>query len=181
MEHPKPLLSLQTQMRIQALCDDHLTREETLLADLLLSLRQVRDAFFHRTLNVLPALQSRQNQLAREATAIASARDQLRFALADLLGVSVDEATLRMVAESLPPCARERLLQRRVRLAAMVRQADQLSQHNAALLNYARGFFTCLFAGLTNAPTSERYGRQGERQVPVAATLRAGTLLESQV
>ena len=181
MERPLPLLSLEAQTCILALCDDHLTREETLLADLLLSLRQVRDAFFQRNLNILPTLQNRQKQLAREATAMAAARDRFLAALADLLGISVPEVTLRAVALSLPQPARDGLLKRRAQLAAMVREAEQLSQDNAALLGYARGFFACLLADPAGAGNSERYGRQGERQVPRVPTLRVGTLLETRV
>jgi hypothetical protein len=181
MERPIPLLSPEAQTRILAICDDHLTREETLLADLLLSLRQVRDAFFQRNLSILPTLQNRQEQLAREATEMAGARDRFLVALADLLGVSMPEVTLRAAALSLPQPARDRLLQRRALLAARVREADQLSQHNAALLGYARGFFACLLADPIGTGNSERYGRQGERQVPLVPTLRVGTLLETRV
>lgn len=169
------------QSSILQLCDDHLSREETLLADLLLSLRQVRDAFFQRNLAVLPTLQIRQKQLAREATEMAAARDRLRVVLADLLGVSVPEATLRAAALALSQAARDRLLQRRGRIAAMLREADQLSQHNAALLGYARGFYACLFAGLTGADNSQRYGRQGQRRVPLVPAPRVGTFLEARV
>lgn len=149
--------------RILALCDDHLTREEMLLADVLLSLQQVRDAFFQRNLRILPSLQIRQKQLAQEATELAAARERLRAALADWLGVGVPEATLRAVALSLPADASDRLLQRRRHLAAMLREIEQLSQQNAALLGYARGFFACLFSeGRIANPASLRYGRQGQ-------------------
>jgi hypothetical protein len=156
-------LHREVERRISALCEDHLTREETLLADLLLSLRQVRDAFFQRNLNVLPTLQIRQQQLAQEAIEMTAARGRLCAALADLLGISEQEVTLRTAALSLPPPVCEQLLQRRTQLAMMVREADQLCQHNAALLGYARGFFTCLFTGRTGTGAGEYYGRQGER------------------
>ncbi len=181
MECPTPLLSSEAQRRILALCEDHLTHEEALLADLLLSLRQVRDAFFQRNLSILPALQIRQKQLAREATEMAAARDRFLAALGDLLGVSIPEVTLRAAALSLPQPARDWLLHRRAQLVARVREADQLSQHNVALLGYARGFFACLLADPTGAANSERYGRQGERQVPPVPALRVGTLLETRV
>jgi|SRR5579875_769208 hypothetical protein len=161
---------------ILALCDDHLTREEVLLAELLFSLRQVRDAFFQRNLDVLPTLRMQQQQLAQKAIEMASARDRFCAALADLLGVSMQEATLRTAAQALPPPARDQLLQRRAQLAAMVREVDQLCQHNAALLGYARGFFACLFAGRTGADVSERYDRQGERHNGTY-----GPLLEARV
>jgi hypothetical protein len=165
------------QARILALCDDHLTREETLLADVLLSLRQVRDAFFQRNLKILPTLQIRQKQLANEATEMAAARDRLRTALADLLGLSVPEATLRAAAMSLPPAERDRLLHRRSRLAVMLREIEQLSQHNAALLGYARGFFACLFSrGRIGNSSYSLYGRQGE---PYDGNY--GPLIEAQV
>jgi|GEM_PF-3383765 hypothetical protein len=180
MERPPRTLPPEVERRVVALCDGHLTREQTLLADLLRSLRQVRTAFLQRTLSVLPALQLQQKQLVQEATEMAAVRDRFRTALADLLGVSEQEVTLRAVALSLSPPARDRLLQRRDHLAAMVREADQLCQHNAALLGYARGFFACLFAGLTGASPNECYGRQGERQSPLVPT-RTGTLLEARV
>jgi hypothetical protein len=169
-------LHREVESHILALCDEHLTREETLLADLLLSLQQVRDAFFQRNLNVLPTLQIQQKQLAREATEMAAARERLRTALADLLGVSEQQATLRTAALSFSTPARYRLLQRRTQLATLVREVDQLCQQNAALLGYARGFFACLFGGLTGAGTSERYGRQGERRNGTY-----GPLLETRV
>lgn len=179
MEHPTPpllrafpALAPEQQTRLLALCDDHLTREENLLADVLLSLQQVRDAFFQRNLKILPSLQNRQKQLAGEAAEMATAREQLRAALADRLGVSTPEATLRAAAMSLPPIDRERLLQRRGRLAALLREIEQLSQQNAALLGYARGFFTCLFSeGRVGNPPSLRYGRQGAPHDEIYAPL----------
>lgn len=188
MERLTPLLlpkfpspASERETRILALCDDHLVREETLLADMLKSLRQVRDSFLQRNLNVLPTLKSQQDQLTKAATEMASARDRLRAALADLLGVSVQEATLRAAALSLSPPARDRLLQSRGRLSAMLREVEQLSQQNAVLLGYARGFFTCMFASLIGAGGSERYGPQGDRQVPLTPPLRVGTFLEARV
>lgn len=158
--------------RILALCEDHLTREEKLLADVLLSLRQVRDAFFQRNLKILPTLQTRQRQLAHEAAEMAAARERLRAALADWLGVGMPEATLRAAALSLSAVARDRLLERRGRLAAMLREIEQLSQQNAALLGYARGFFTCLFSeGRVGNPSSLRYGRQGAPHDEIYAPL----------
>jgi len=176
MEHPIPPLLRQREAKILALCEDHLSREETLLADMLLSLRQVREAFFQRNLNVLPSLQSRQKQIARTATEMAAARERLRDVLADLFGISPGEATLRAAALALPEPARGRLLQRHARLIELVREADQLSQQNAALLGYARGFFACLFAGLTGTTISERYGPHGERRGGVY-----GSFLEARV
>lgn len=165
------------QPSILKLCDDHLTREEKLLSDVLLSLQQVRDAFFQRNLRILPTLQIRQKQLACEATEMSAARERLRAALVDWLGVGLSEATLRAAALSLPPTERERLLQRRGRLAAMLREIDQLSQQNAALLGYARGFFACLFSeGRIGNPSSLRYGRQGAPHDEIY-----GPLLEARV
>lgn len=172
---------MERETRILALCDDHLAREESLLAELVQSLRQVRDAFCQRKLNALPTLQSRQMQLAHEAMEMAAARDRLRADLADLLGVSVPDATLRAAAMSLSPPAREQLLERRSRFIDLLREAEQLTQHNAALLGYARGFFACLFAGLMDAGNSERYGRPGDRQAPPAPPVRVGTFLEARV
>lgn len=164
MEHRIPPLLHEREARIVALCEVHLICEEMLLADLLLSLRQVREAFFQRNLSVLLTLQDRQDQLRRTARELAAARDRLRATLADLLDISADEATLRAAALALSEPARDRLLQRHARLLELVREAEQLSQQNAALLGYARGFFASLLAGLTGASLSERYGPQGERR-----------------
>ena len=164
MEQPIPVLLPAREARIVARCEDHLRCEETLLAELLLSLRQVREAFFRRNLNILLTLQSRQDQLAQTASELAAARDHLRIQLADLLGLAPAAATLRAAAEALSEPARGRLLRRHARLIELVREADQLSQQNAALLGYARGFFASLLAGLTGTSISERYGPKGERR-----------------
>lgn len=163
MEPRIPPLLCEREARVLALCEDHLSREELLLADMLLSLRQVREAFFQRDLHILPSLQSQQKQLTRQAAEMAAAREQLRADLADLLAISVEGATPRTAALTLPEPARGRLLEHHGRLLEMVREAEQLSQHNAALLGYARGFFACLFAGMTGTSISESYGRHGER------------------
>jgi FlgN protein len=176
MEHLTPRPFREVEARVLALCEDHLSGEETLLREMLHSLRQVRDAFFQRNLQLLPTLQSRQEQLKREAAAMEATRDQLRAALAKLLGVSEQEATLRRAASSLPEPARSRLFQHHALLRELVREADGLSQQNAALLGYARGFFACLFAGLTGTNMSDRYGPQGERNEGVY-----GSLLEARV
>jgi hypothetical protein len=176
MEHPIPPPLREPEARILALCEDHLSHEETLLADRLLSLRQVRDAFFQRNLNILPSLQSHQQQLTRKATEMAGAREQLRETLADLLDIAADKVTLRGAALSLQEPARGRLLQRHARLSELVHEADQLSQQNAALLGYARGFFASLFASLTGTSISERYGPHGERRGGVC-----GSFLQARV
>lgn len=176
MEPRIPPLLPEREATILTLCEDHLSREESLLADMLLSLRQVREAFFQRNLRILPALQSQQKQLTRQAAELAAARDHLREALADLLAISAEAATLRAAARTLPEPARERLLQHHGRLVEMVREAEQLSQHNAALLGYARGFFACLFAGMTGTSISERYGPRGERRSGMY-----GSFLEARV
>lgn len=163
MERPIPPLLPEHETRIAALCEDHLQREEILLADLLLSLRQVREAFFQRDLSILVTLQGRQDQLKQTAGELAATRDHLRVILADLLGIPPAEATLREAALALSEPKRERLLQRHARLIELVREAEQLSQQNAALLGYARGFFASLLAGLIGASFSERYGPQGQR------------------
>ncbi len=98
MERTTPTLLREAETPILALCEDHLTREETLLADMLHSLRQVRDAFCQRNLSVLPTLQSHQDELTRQAAEMTAARDRLRAALADLLGIAPQEATLRAAA-----------------------------------------------------------------------------------
>lgn len=176
MEHllPPPLRERET--RILTLCEEHLGREETLLVDMLASLRQVREAFFQRNLNILPSLQSHQKQLRANAVDLAAAREGLRATLADLLNISIEEATLRTATLSLPEPARGRLLRRHARLLELVRQADQLSQQNAALLGYARGFFDSLLAALTGARSSERYGPHGERR-----GVTYGSFLEARV
>ncbi|HZV04098.1 MAG TPA: flagellar export chaperone FlgN [Gemmataceae bacterium] len=175
MERPTPILLREVETRILALCEEHLSDEESLLTDMLHSLRQVRDAFFQRNLKILPTLQTRQEKLKREAEDMATARERLRAMLADLLGISEQEATLRAAALWLPEPARGRLLQCHARLNELIREADLLSQQNAALLGYARGFFACLFAGLTGTNTTERYGPQGERH---SGTF--GSLLEAR-
>jgi hypothetical protein len=176
MERRTPPPHREPDTRLLALCEDHLTREETLLAEHVHSLRQVREAFCQRNLSILPTLQGRQEQLAHAATEMAAAREDLRATLADLLGVSPSEATLRAAALALAEPARGRLLQRHARLTELVRQADQLGQHNAALLGYARGFFDSLFAELIGTCVSERYGPDGERR-----TGAYGSFLEARV
>lgn len=176
MQHPIPTLLREREARILTLCEHHLSREETLLADMLLSLRQVRDAFFQRNLNVLPSLQNHQKQLTLKATEMAAARERLCQTLADLLELASEKATLRAAALALPEPARGRLLQRHARLSELVREAEQLSQQNAALLGYARGFFASLFATLTGTCISERYGPDGERRGGVC-----GSFLQARV
>lgn len=158
-----------------SVCEKHLEREEALLAELLATLRQVRDAFLQRDLTILPTLRDRQENLARTSEEITQARDQLRESLAPLLGISAAEVTLRAAAASLQSEARERLLSRHARLTEMVRESDQLSRHNAALLGYARGFLDCLFARLTGGGGAERYDPRGERRA-----LSHGSFLEAR-
>lgn len=176
MERPTPPPPNERELRIVALCDAHLDREETLLADMLHSLRQVRDAFFERNLSILPTLHRRQEILAREAAVMAAVRMRLREVLADLLAMSPDEATLRVAALAVSQPARGRLLQRHAQLCELVRQADRLAQQNAALLGYAREFLASLFADPNSGATGERYGPLGERR-----GVAVGSLLEARV
>ena len=150
--------------RIVTLSKEHLTREEQLLADLLHSLRQVREAFFQHNLAILPLLHGQQELLLHAARALAQERDHFRALLAEALGIPVQEATLRAIAESLDEPERDELLMRRARLTQQVREAQQLSEQNAALLGYSRGFLTCLFASVTGMSPSERYGPLGQRR-----------------
>ena len=162
MKHLEPPIPRRSDVDVLALCQNHLAREEALLGDMLASLRLVRAAFVERELHRLEVLQLHQEQLAGNSQEIAQAREQLRESLAPLLGVAPDEATLRAAALSLDEPARGQLLQRRDRLVELIREADQLNHHNAALLGYARAFLSNLFASLTGTIASERYGPRGE-------------------
>lgn len=149
--------------QVLCLCEEHLGREEALVTDVLQTLREVRDAFVRRDLTILATLQKRQERLDRTSQEIDLVRNQLRESLAPLLGVAPEEVTLRAAALSLGQFARARLLHYHEKLADRVREAEQLSRHNAALLGYAREFLDCLFASLTGAVVGERYGPQGQR------------------
>jgi hypothetical protein len=176
MERTPPPPRPEADSQLFALCQDHLTREESLLTNLLHSLLQVRDAFCQHNLDILPTLQNQQKLLLQSAQQMAQSRDSLRDVLADQLGIARKEATLRSAALSLEEPERGHLLAQRNRLTQLVREADQLSQQNAALLGYARGFLTCLFASLTGTNPSERYGPQGERH-----GVLYGSFLEARV
>lgn len=162
MRQPTPLPPSRIDPR--RLLEEHLTREESLLADMLETLRAVREGFFRRDLAILTTLQERQEQLQQTSQEIAAARERLRETLAPLLALPAAEVTLRGAALALEPPARERLLHRHARLSALLREAEQLRRHNASLLGYARGFLDCLFAPLSVAGSGERYGPQGERR-----------------
>lgn len=176
MEHPILPLLRPPQARILTLCEEHFEREEALLTDMAQSLRQVRDAFFQRNLNVLPTLQNHQSQIARTATEMIDARERLRTILADVLALPVEKATPRTAALSLPEPAQGLLLRRHSEVSKLVCEVEQLSQQNAALLGYARGFYACLFAGLTGSSLNEGYGPHGERRGGVY-----GSFLEARV
>jgi hypothetical protein len=160
----EPATIYEHDARILALCQDHVTREEMLVARVLDSLRNVRDAFLKRDLSHLPSLQARQRELLAAEEEIAPERDKLRISLATLLGIAPAEVTLRKAALALAEPARQRLLRRHARLVEMVRASEQLQRHNASLLGYARGFLDCLLGGLTATSGNEGYGPQGERR-----------------
>lgn len=171
-----PLNPREREASILRLCDEHLTREESLLADLRQTLHQVRDAFVERDLTFLVTLHDKQEQLNQLGQEIAQARERLREALVPVLGVAAGEVTLRAAALALEEPARGRLLARHGRLVEMVRESEQLTRHNAALLGYARGFLDCLFANLTGTRANEGYGPQGERRGALY-----GSFLEARV
>jgi hypothetical protein len=175
MNRPHPASPHDRDARVFALCAEQLAREEAVLQVVLLSLRQVRDAFLQRNLDNLPALQSRQEQLARTNTETVAERERLREQLAPLLGIAPARVTLRAAALSLAEPARGQLLRRRDRLLQQIEESKRLTQQNAALLNCGRDFFERLFASLTGANLNERYGPQGERR-PAAC----GSLLVTQ-
>jgi hypothetical protein len=176
MDRTTPHPPREADSQIFALCHEHLTREEKLLADLLHSLRQVREAFFQRNLAILPSLSSRQTELTHCAQEMGAARERLRETLADQLGVSPEQVTLRTVARTLPEPGRGVLMEGRARLTRLAQETEKISQQNAALLGYARGFLTSLFATLTGTKPTERYGPHGERQ-----RVLFGSFLEAQV
>jgi hypothetical protein len=176
MRRPQPAILRECDARILSLCETHLAREEALLADMLRTLREIRAAFVQRNLNGLAALQTHQEQLAQTGQEMGRSRDQLRESLAPLLGVPASEVTLRAAALSLPEAVRGSLLDRHAHLVELVRQADQLNHHNAALLGYARSFLRGLFASLTGTSVSEGYGPQGERRAELC-----GSFLEARV
>ncbi len=176
MERPTPPPSSAIELRIVELCDAHVNREESLLADMLASLHGVRSAFLERNLNVLPTLHGHQERLAREAVALTAARLRLRESLADVLAISPSEATLRAAALALEEPARGRLLQRHAGLCELARKVDRLAQQCAALLGYARAFLVALFAGPNGIGVGERYGPHGERR-----GVAVGSLLEARV
>src|SRR6185437_8346873 len=175
MSRPESAILREHDAQILSLCATHLAHEEALLADMLRTLREVRAAFVQRNLNGLAILHTRQEQLVQVSQEMARSRDQLRESLAPLLGVPASEVTLRAAALSLPQSVRGSLLDHHARLVELVRQADQLNHHNAALLGYARGFLRGLFASLTGISVSEGYGSQGESRAGLC-----GSFLEAQ-
>lgn len=171
MNRPHPANLRDRDARIFALCEAHLTRQEAVLEELLLSLRQVRDAFIQRNLHQFPSLQFRQEQLARTGVELAGELDCLREQLASLLDIVPPQGTLRAAALVLPEPERGHLLQRRDRLLQLIDETKRLAQRNAALLDCGRDFFAKLFASLTGANVSERYGPQGERPAAASGSL----------
>ncbi len=160
----EPATTCEHPAKILALCEGHLTREESLVAQVLDSLQRVRDAFLSRNLSLLPSLQARQRELLAAEQEIAPERERLRSSLAPLLNIAPAEVTLRRAALALAEPARQRLLRRHAQLVEMVRASEQLRRHNASLLGYARGFLDCLLGGLTETSGGEGYGPQGERR-----------------
>jgi hypothetical protein len=160
----EPATKCEREARILALCEDHLIREESLVAWVLESLQSVRDSFLNCDLSHLPSLQARQRELLAAEQEIAPEREKLRSSLAPLLGISPTDVTLRTAALALAEPVRERLLRRHARLVEMVRSSARLRRHNASLLGYARGFLDCLLGGLTETSGGEGYGPQGERR-----------------
>lgn len=175
MRHPTPPSLSDRDGETLSHCEAHLSHEESLLADMLRTLREVRAAFVRRDLSVLSTLRERQQHLQKNSEEIAAAREQLRESLAPLLNIAAAEVTLRAAAQSLGATARASLLEHHARLTAMVREVEQLSRHNAILLGYARGFLECLFAGMTGVAVGERYDPHGQRR-----TTSYGSFLEAR-
>jgi flagellar biosynthesis/type III secretory pathway chaperone len=171
-----PTTSPERDAQVLALCESHLAGEESLLAEMLQSLRQIRAAFVERKLGSLATLQDRQQQLVQANQDIARLRERLRAALSTLLNMPAEEVTLRGAALALAEPARGRLLARHARLVELVREAEQLNHRNASLLAYARSFLDSLFANLTGTSVNESYGPRGERRGALC-----GSFLEARV
>jgi hypothetical protein len=155
--------ALERDDRILSFCEPHLEHATAVLADLLLSLEQIRAAYLQGDLSCLGSLSVRQYQLLQANKELAEDREELCDSLAPLLGVAPAEVSLRAAALTLSDPARSRLLRKRDELCKMARQAEQLTQHNAALLSASRDFLNHLFANLTGAGVSQGYGPGGQR------------------
>lgn len=165
-----------TDAMLSSRCLAHLEREEALLTATREALRQVHAALVRHDLRALTVALERQGALAGTAESLRHERDRLRQDLAAALGVPVDAARVRALAERLPGPDGERLRRVRARLKGLAEEVEVLNHSNAflvrACLDFQQRLLDCLTGSVGAGPCYDPTG-----QVRPAAR---GALLEAQ-
>jgi hypothetical protein len=138
----------------------HFQQEEAMLAEMLRWAREVRAGLLSGDLH---AQQEAVREHFEPPTALREQRLTLRERIAADLNISVEEATLRRLADRAPHALRDRLMATHERLRTRFVEIDRLNRANAVLASY----FIELIQRLLGDPSSQRpsagrYSSSGE-------------------
>jgi hypothetical protein len=143
-------------------CLSHLGREERALQTTLETLAVVRTAALAGDVPGLEALRGRQDEIARQTTALRCERENLRTRIATLLRIPATEATLAGLSTRVGGPLSDSLLSAGTRLRHLASEVDRINSSNAAVLGYCLGFARRVLRDLTGGGTpAESYGPDG--------------------
>jgi hypothetical protein len=143
-------------------CLAHLEQEEAMLSATLESLGQVRAALLGRDLAALERALESQSHTARAADELRGRRNQLRYAIADRLGLDPRTVTLQHLADRVQSDDRVRLARCRQRLHSISIQIDRMNRGNAALVQHSVEFLHQFLMSVTGGePVGDRYRPSG--------------------
>jgi hypothetical protein len=138
----------------------HFQQEERMLADMLQSARDVRAGLLSGDLH---AQQEAFHKRLDPPAAIHEQRRALRKRIAADLNTSVEEATLRGLADRVPRPLREELIAKHQRLLNRIVEIDRLNRANAMLAAYFIDLIQKLLGGpASQQPSANRYSPSGE-------------------
>jgi hypothetical protein len=157
-------------------CLAHFEKEEAMLDASLQSLCAVRDSLVKANPEGLNEAVKRQQHAARLATELAGARRQLRERMGQMLGVPVEQVSLRMLAERVSGEVQQRLWRCRERLAAMARKIERINRGNIGLIRQSMDLMGRLLESLgDDCGGTSRYTSRGEM-----ASGGSGSCLQTQ-
>lgn len=126
------------------------------------ALREQRAALLQADSSRLAAALEEQARTAQAAGGLQDARNKLRMAIAQTLGVPAAQATMRLVADAASASAGTQLTDRHRRLTKIAGEVESLTRANSNLIRSSLDLLTRVLTSLTGGvERGSRYSQSG--------------------
>ena len=147
-------------------------REESVMASLLNTLREVRSALVKNDMEALSVALERQDEASQASEQVRARRSEILQQAAASLGLPPESLTFKKLAESVGGKVGRSLDGVRQRLAKMSAEVDRLNRANAAMVHQAVDVTRQVLAELTQSDLGcDRYDASGEMEAPISGPI----------